>query len=51
MLYAPGVADRHGPPRLLGAGLAAILSEMIAAKYSHTGAPLKDRADERIHSN
>ena len=29
----------------------AILSEMIAAKYSHSGAPLKDRADERIHSN
>jgi len=29
----------------------AILSEIIAAKYSHTGAPLKDRADERIHSN
>lgn len=29
----------------------AILSEMIAAKYSHSGAPLKDRSDERIHSN
>jgi len=29
----------------------AILSEMIAAKYSHSGAPLKDRVDERIHSN
>jgi len=29
----------------------AILSEMIAAKYSHSGSPLKDRADERIHSN
>lgn len=28
----------------------AILSEMIAAKYSHSGAPLKDRVDERIHS-
>jgi xanthine dehydrogenase accessory factor len=29
----------------------AILSEMIAAKYSHNGSPLKDRGDERIHSD
>ena len=29
----------------------AILSEMIAAKYSHDGSPLKDRVDERIHSD
>ena len=28
----------------------AILAEMIAAKYRHSGAPLKDRIEARIHS-
>ena len=28
----------------------AILAEMIAAKYRHSGAPLKDRTQERIHA-
>jgi xanthine dehydrogenase accessory factor len=29
----------------------AILAEMIAAKYSHDGAPLKDRVHQRIHDS
>ena len=28
----------------------AVLAEMIAARYRHSGAPLKDRADARIHA-